>query len=232
MRFIPLFYSHEEPQAHKVVQPRGLSQAGWLAVTACAVPVVWGAGAIELARETSVRLEVARPAPSAPALPQSMPAQSKPLLLAQAQAPAPPASTAAVPSTDIITIKPCGPNDGAGHAGRSGSGSRGFGTDPGRLWVNCLSTWETMDIAYAQFPSAPLLNASNMPNVRDRLREGPAWIYSDYYSIDVVTSDPAANQPNSIAAYRTWAAPLLRTLLEERFQVKIHREVEQVQSRQ
>jgi hypothetical protein len=27
------------------------------------------------------------------------------------------------------------------------------------------------------------------------LREGPAWIYSDYYSIDVVTSDPAANQP-------------------------------------
>jgi len=185
---------------------RGLSRAAWAGIALCGIPVVWAAGGIEVSRQPAA-LALAMPRVRIPAPP----------VLAQVQATAP----------DVVTIKPCGPNDGAGHSGRGGAGGRGFGTDPGRLWVNCLSTWEIMDIAYAQFPAEPLLNASELPMIKDRLRGGPEWIYSDYYSLDAITSNPAANVPKH-EALKTWAGPMLRTLLEDRFQVKVHREVEQV----
>jgi uncharacterized protein (TIGR03435 family) len=49
---------------------------------------------------------------------------------------------------------------------------------------------------------------------------GPAWIYSDYYQINAEAADRASK--------KTMEGPMLQTLLEDRFQLKVHRETREV----
>jgi uncharacterized protein (TIGR03435 family) len=70
-------------------------------------------------------------------------------------------------------------------------------------------------------------------NNRRRVRGGPAWVYSDRYTINAETSDPAAaaTTQEGFTPTKTSAllqGPMLRLLLEERFQLKTHRETEEV----
>lgn len=77
----------------------------------------------------------------------------------------------------------------------------------------------------------PLVNDSEMPFDAERLRGGPAWMYSDYYTVEAQTDDPAANGPTDgfkSAAWRRLSGPMLQALLEDRFQLRTHRIVEQV----
>jgi uncharacterized protein (TIGR03435 family) len=108
-----------------------------------------------------------------------------------------------------------------------------MGREPGYFWVNCLSVRELIDIAYGQF-AEPLANDSEMPMAEGRVRRGPDWT-SNYYSIDAETNNPVANQPRPgpgaagrDQAMALMAGPMLRSLLEERFHLQSHREVEQV----
>ena len=63
-----------------------------------------------------------------------------------------------------------------------------------------------------------------------RIRGGPAWIHSDYYTIDAKTDDPVANGPNlgPTPANTLMRGAMLRALLEDRFQLKTHRAVEEI----
>jgi uncharacterized protein (TIGR03435 family) len=79
------------------------------------------------------------------------------------------------------------------------------------------------------------ITATNMPlyeliriayGVRDdQMAGGPAWIRSDRYDIEATGSDlmaPAASGPPSTPAHQ-----MLQTLLEDRFQLKVHRQVKE-----
>lgn len=65
----------------------------------------------------------------------------------------------------------------------------------------------------------PLLNDSSRGAAGDRIRGGPAWLRSDRYTIDAKADG---------AAPATMLGPMLGQLLEERFQLKAHREAEQL----
>jgi uncharacterized protein (TIGR03435 family) len=203
---------------------RGLTRAGSAAMALCAIPVILAAAGVELDHLPPFpRLEMPRlQTPPAP----------QPILIAQAQTPAAPKPK---PKFDSATVKPCSPADGVGHTGRGGGpAGRGMGHEPGYFWVNCLSVRELIDIAAAQF-AEPLANDSTTPMALGRIRGGPDWAESDYFSIDAETNNPVvANQPapgpgaGRDPGMVIMAGPMLQSLLEDRFHLQSHREVEQV----
>jgi uncharacterized protein (TIGR03435 family) len=68
----------------------------------------------------------------------------------------------------------------------------------------------------------------------ERIRGGPDWASSDYYSIDAETNNLVANEPRPAPgqgrdpAMGIMAGPMFQSLLEDRFHLQSHREVEQV----
>jgi uncharacterized protein (TIGR03435 family) len=137
-----------------------------------------------------------------------------------------------VPKFEVASVKPCAPQDGAGRAapgGRGGAGGRGVITSPGRLFVNCMSVSEMINIFINNSPDDRLINDSSAPLDRKRVRNGPAWIYSDRYTIDAETSDHAAGDPeNQPDQRRLLMGPMLGRLLEDRFQLKAHQATEEL----
>jgi hypothetical protein len=79
--------------------------------------------------------------------------------------------------------------------------------------LTCWPLWHLIGDAYETFADGtqdPLKLPVALPP------EGPAWINSAFYTIDAKTETPQDG-----AMMR---GPMMRTLLEERFQLKTHRE--------
>jgi len=152
-----------------------------------------------------------------------------------ASVPTPPrAKAAARPKFDAASVKPCNPTDGAGGGrdGRGGGGHRYLNATPGRLHITCMSVSDLIQVAYVQFGGNPLTNDSSGPFDEKRLRGGPSWAYSDRYTIEAVTGDSSANKATDdpfvfSPASRMIEGPMLQALLEDRFQLKTHREMEE-----
>ena len=74
----------------------------------------------------------------------------------------------------------------------------------------------------------PLLNSNGMSGLP--VRGGPAWTHSSFYSIEAKTDDAVANGPTPSASpgRKLMTGPMLQALLEDRFQLKTHRETEEV----
>ena len=139
------------------------------------------------------------------------------------------AQTTPTPKFDQVSIKPCAEGDGAGRAGRGGSKGRGIpASPPGELFVNCMTVWEL--VGHSVTETAPLLNDFGGPFEAKRVTGGPAWIYAEYYTIDAKSNDPAANVPGprGNANFKLLSGPMLVALLEDRFQLKFRRVIEQV----
>ncbi len=121
----------------------------------------------------------------------------------------------------VAAIKPCSQGAGADSGGRGGAGSRGLNTSPGRLSITCMTVADLINVAYVQYgEDNPLENDSAAPFDAGRLKGGPAWAYSSRYSIEA----KADGTPGA----ELMQGPMLRAILEERFQLKTHREVEEV----
>jgi uncharacterized protein (TIGR03435 family) len=147
----------------------------------------------------------------------------------------------ATPKFEVVSVKPCAPGDGASRAqaGQRGAGSGGGGyvtTSPGRLYVNCMTVATMINIYLINGPDR-LINDSSMPDDPRRVRGGPAWVHSDRYTIDAETSDRAAAGPTEAPtpgtfiysdANRLLMGPMFRALLEDRFQLRTHRDTEEV----
>ncbi len=134
-----------------------------------------------------------------------------------------------VPKFDQVSIKPCAAGDGAGRPGRGGGKGRGIpASPPGELFVNCMTVWEL--VGHSVTETAPLLNDFGGPFEAKRVTGGPAWVYTDRYTIDAKSSDPAANVPDppGNANVKLLSGPMLTALLEDRFQLKLRRVTEQV----
>jgi uncharacterized protein (TIGR03435 family) len=200
---------------------------------ACAATaVVFGAGTLEqipALQLPPVRLIEVPPAgfDAIPAPPRSP--NSATVLLAQTQQ-APRAPAEVKHKFSVASVRPCQAGDGADKSGRGGGGGRGFGSSPGRFWITCLSVREMVDIAYRQFASDPLQNDLSTPMAVGRISGGPGWMRSDYYTVNAETNDPiAATGPTTrrSPAGMMMAGEMLQSLLEDRFQLKIHRETEE-----
>ena len=108
---------------------------------------------------------------------------------------------------DVASIKPC-----------SGDGPPGtMSASPGRLVVNCMNVMGLINQAYVMYAngSMNLLGARLM-----QFEKAPAWLRSERFSIEAAAG--SAMPPGMMRG------PMLAALLQERFQLKMHTEVREV----
>jgi uncharacterized protein (TIGR03435 family) len=138
------------------------------------------------------------------------------------------------PRYEAVTVKECPPDApppatgvGAGGGGR-GTGAGNVTSSPGRVTINCSTTEVLIRKAYID---APLLmrgrgagdyNDVAGPSAEDypAVRGGPGWLRSTKFAIEATALGDADRL--------TMIGPMLQTLLEERFKLKIRREQENV----
>jgi uncharacterized protein (TIGR03435 family) len=91
-----------------------------------------------------------------------------------------------------------------------------------------MTVWEL--VGHSVTASAPLLNDFGGPFEPKRVTGGPAWLYSDYYTIDAKSRDAAANVPGpgGNANFKLLSGSMLVALLQDHFQLKFHRVTEEV----
>jgi uncharacterized protein (TIGR03435 family) len=181
--------------------------------------------------DTAAPVQIAQAAPSSPP---------------PARRPAPAPAPAPAPKFDAASIKPCQPGDGPGRSGKGDMGKSGgvdpnmpegvggyFRASPGRLDITCGSILTMVDFAYVGQGGKPLLNNPGGPmREAESINGVPKWAMAPRYTIHAETDDPVANGPTQGEGGRTPAAallygPMLQGLLEERFQLKLHRVVEE-----
>jgi bla regulator protein blaR1 len=181
-------------------QRRGRAGARWVAL-ACAF------SGLIVATMSPLRIVAA-----APAAPSS------------AQAPATPSATSmAITKFEVASIKPCKSEEvmPQTRSGGRGGGPGTYSTSPGRLNIPCLNVEELIRLAYVGFGAAPSERLLNNSPSQAGIKGGPAWVRSgsDKYAIEA----KAEGDPDK----RQMMGPMLRSLLEDRFQLKIHREREE-----
>jgi uncharacterized protein (TIGR03435 family) len=156
--------------------------------------------------------------------------------VAARQAPPPTSAQAEVPKTpqfEEASIKPC-PKDFQAPEGMRGGGSNSMRLSPGRLDALCMTVATLIRTAYRPlnnnkpFPGMPDSEMALRPDTTHglgmedgtRVRGGPDWVRSEKYTIAAVTG--------SATNARTIQNVMLMALLESRFQLKTHIEVEQI----
>jgi uncharacterized protein (TIGR03435 family) len=84
-------------------------------------------------------------------------------------------------------------------------------------------------VKLAYTAAEPIVNSNGIAEAQP-VRGGPSWTHSDFYSIDAEMEDAVANgpAPNASTAKKLITGPMLRALLEDRFQLKTHRDAEEV----
>jgi uncharacterized protein (TIGR03435 family) len=132
---------------------------------------------------------------------------------AKAQEPMRPANT---PKWEVVAIRPCG-GDAPEPGARGGNGTTqggGMATPPGGLLrVVCLPVKWLIERAYVKWIESDVLRRPwYFP-----ITGGPSWVETDAYSIEA----KAEGQPSE----HELRGPMLQVILEERFNLKIRREV-------
>jgi len=167
-------------------------------------------------------------------------------LASHAQSPQPTDRSASPtpPRFEVVSIRPCKVEDDRGRSGKKGGGGA-IRWDPGRLNEECQTVFNLIRDAYLAYPEGKPWRVAalgddglnepgqlactgcggGIPPVSNRqfrqpIKGSPAWLGSDRYSIDA-----KAPGPQSLEMMR---GPMMQALLEERFQLKIHRENKEV----
>jgi len=129
------------------------------------------------------------------------------------RAQSPQAAAAATPKFEVASVKPCKAEDGGRNGGR---GTGGGNASPGRLDLKCRTIMDLVQMAYLQYADGKRAPPGRHVPVSGR----PAWIHSDRYDIDA-TAEGAPGQA-------VMSGPMMQALLEDRFQLKIHRETREI----
>jgi uncharacterized protein (TIGR03435 family) len=116
----------------------------------------------------------------------------------------------ATPKFDVVSVKPCAPD--APSTGRGGGLPIG---SPGRIHYECFPLFALMSEAYLSFAGGHI----NPPwaVVAVEWAGEPQWTRSERFSIEATTADSV---PQAVMR-----GPMLQALLEDRFKVKVHREM-------
>ncbi len=113
------------------------------------------------------------------------------------------------PKFEVAAIKPCSDRDVAPGGKRGGRGGGQF--SPGALHEGCKLVIDLIKEAYVMFADGHV-----NPRSRVVIEGGPAWIQSARYQVDA--------KPEGAQNQGMMRGPMMQTLLEERFKLKIHHE--------
>jgi uncharacterized protein (TIGR03435 family) len=178
------------------------------------------AGALPLA---AIGFREAIPLPSTPAhalqsVPRALlrpPTQLAQAQIAQSPGRPPQATTrpAARPRFEVVSIKPCKP------VAASGTPVVGGDSSPGRLRIACGILADTdnvglIQVAYNRYATGKLTSTKMIP-----IEGGPDWIHSERYEIQA--------ESEGHESILMMQGPMLQTVLEDRFKLRIHRETRQ-----
>ncbi len=114
---------------------------------------------------------------------------------------------------DVATVKPCKEEDfQVGNQRR-----QEFTTSPGRMVINCIALDRITFFAYAGIGNMnhPLLNDHG----KDHVRGGPSWVHTDHFVVEA--------KAEGVTDRFVLMGPMLRNLLEDKFKLKVHREIEE-----
>ncbi len=126
------------------------------------------------------------------------------------------------PQFAAVSVKPC-PNAPPGAEGRST-------VSPAAVTLECWTVDRLIRMAYLSFPDGlpvPVSATTGLPAPTISLRQhdapiagNPPWIQSERFTIDAKAGGPASRE--------MMLGPMLQAVLEDRFQLKIHRETREV----
>jgi hypothetical protein len=180
---------------------RGLTRTGWAAVALCAIPVVWGAGAVELDRRPPApHFEMPRPSvPAPPILPAPVQAANPALDVASVaprEQPAAPAQSvaAAAPEFEAASMKAAAPTDRPSVRGGPETAS------PGQWTCTAMPLRMLVTMAW---------------NLRDYQLSGPSSLDTALYDI-AAKIPPGASKENFNL--------MMQRLLTERLGLVVHHE--------
>jgi uncharacterized protein (TIGR03435 family) len=131
-----------------------------------------------------------------------------PWIAVHANAQAPTAS----PQFEVASVRACPSQPEAAPGGRRGDGLE---SSPDRLHLPCQTLLSLVHWAYVMFANDRFNPLPDIP-----ISGGPPWINSDLFGIDA-----KADMPQS---FGTINGPMLRSLLETRFHLRIHSETKEV----
>jgi uncharacterized protein (TIGR03435 family) len=115
------------------------------------------------------------------------------------------------PKFEVASIRPC--EDGASDA-RIANGNGG--PSPGRLDLRCQSLKALIDRAYINFADGH----EHVWAPQVAIEGGPSWIDSDRYRIEAKPENPQSRG--------TMNGPMLQALLEDRFKLRLHRQIREI----
>ena len=128
------------------------------------------------------------------------------------------------PKFEVASIKPC--KESAPMLGRKGGGGGGRSWSPGRLSLSCANVESLIQDAYLRYangkplPTDPYTGIDVQPlpmhQMRQAIQGSPRWLASERYTIDAKAETGAGRE--------TVLGPMMQSLLEDRFGLKIHRE--------
>jgi len=134
---------------------------------------------------------------------------------------------------DVASIRPCDSTSTVSGGGRNGGGGPVF--SPGTFVYNCGTLEQLINGAYVA-NGDPLLNDEGRAGPgqpRDektfpqRIRGGPDWMRKDRFMIEAKTSVSTGRTGREAVPERAvMMGPMLRALLEDRFKLTLHREVQ------
>jgi uncharacterized protein (TIGR03435 family) len=133
--------------------------------------------------------------------------------------------SASGPRFETASIKPCRPEDSPPGPARGGAGGTNATFSPGRMNVPCVTLEQLIYLAHAGSGATAdewLVNVQPGSASSDKLvRGGPPWVHSqrDKYAVEA-TASGASERTVLLGA-------MLRTLLEERFHLALHRDTEE-----
>jgi uncharacterized protein (TIGR03435 family) len=114
---------------------------------------------------------------------------------------------------DVASIKPC-TDPPLALVGRRG-GLKRIDNSANRLYLDCITLESLADLAYTRNGDFVLND-----HIEDAVRGGPDWIKSERFTIEATTTgNPGAT---------TMMGPMLRALLEDRFQLRVHNDTIEV----
>lgn len=117
--------------------------------------------------------------------------------------------TPARPQFEVASIRP---NPGCDDKPRPAAP---FSPSPGRLEMPCVTLASLLRAAYGTFGDGVTINPQPL-----HMEGGPSWMQSEYYNLSAKADSPARTE--------LLAGPMLQALLEERFQLKSHRQMRDI----
>jgi uncharacterized protein (TIGR03435 family) len=121
-----------------------------------------------------------------------------------------------IPKWEAVSIRPCAGGGEPGARGGGGGGQAvggGVRIEPGLLRVTCMRLRYLIEDAYVKYLEPEILRRRWIFPVEG----GPSWVDSELYTIEA--------KPEGAPGTQIVGGPMLQALLEDRFKLKIRREI-------